>query len=339
MSEGRTFFRRNTLWDHGPIHFFNGTRRSTSSHRLSVRFQASLIFVIGVFFLVEKNRIVSVLLFRLIFLSHFYCSLLLFILIYFCSYLFIFLYFFCSHQDYKLIPFGTGSESPVVVVTNSNVKHSLSDSEYPTRVKQCQDAVKILQVKYPAVKALRDATMVMLDDVKDKMSSTVYNRAKHCITEDVRTLSAVESLATGDFLKLGKLMTASHESLQREYEVSCVELDALVSFALKVEGVYGSRMTGGGFGGCTVTLVERKSVDKLINHLKDEYMKKFGQVCDCYTAAPSPGAGVIDLKTELLKPCFQEKKVLKKSSEMLDYVVPIFVVTLAIGVMINFARK
>ena len=247
-----------------------------------------------------------------------------------------------------MIPFGTGIESTVVVVTNSNVKHSLSDSEYPTRVKQCQDAVKILQVKYPAVKALRDATMVMLDDVKDKMSSTVYNRAKHCITEDVRTLSAVRSLGSGDFSTLGKLMTASHESLQHEYEVSCVELDALVSFALKVEGVYGSRMTGGGFGGCTVTLVERKSVDKLIIYLKDEYMKKFGQVCDCYTAAPSPGAGVIDLKTELMKPYVkknlheneEKKKTIKAdASYMLNYVVPIVVVAVAVVVMIKLTRK
>lgn len=227
----------------------------------------------------------------------------------------------------------------MVVVTNSNVKHSLSDSEYPTRVAQCKEAVKLLQTKYPSVKALRDATMEMLNAVKGGMSSIVYNRAKHCITEDVRTLSAVEALAIGDFSKLGKLMTGSHESLRDDYEVSCVELDFLMASALEVDGVYGSRMTGGGFGGCTVTLVEKYAVESLIKHQTEEYMKKFGRTCDCYTAAPSPGASVIDLKAALLKPAFQIKKKVTKRSDMLDWVVPIFVITLAIVVAVRLSGK
>ena len=138
----------------------------------------------------------------------------------------------------------------MVVVTNSNVKHKLSDGEYPVRVKQCKEAVSMLQMKYPAVKALRDCTgLDQLNAVKGQMSEVIYRRAKHCITEDARTLRAVEALAAGDFKLLGKLMTESHMSLKNDYEVSCVELDALVDSALEVEGVYGSRMTGGGFGG------------------------------------------------------------------------------------------
>ena len=226
-----------------------------------------------------------------------------------------------------------------MVVSNSNVKHSLSDSEYPTRVAQCREAVKVLQTKSPSVKALRDATMEMLDAVKSSMSTTVYNRAKHCITEDVRTLSAVEALATSDFIKLGKLMTASHVSLRDDYEVSCVELDFLTASALVVDGVHGARMTGGGFGGCTVTLVEKYAVDSLIRHQKEEYMKKFGKECDCYVVAPSPGAGVIDLKSALLKPAFQIKKKAMRRPDMLDWIVPVIVMTLAIVVVVRLSGK
>lgn len=162
-----------------------------------------------------------------------------------------------------MIPFGTGKASPVVVVTNSNVKHTLSDGEYPVRVKQCKEAVSMLQMKYPHVTALRDCPwMEMLDAVKGQMSDVIYNRARHCVTEDQRTLSAIEALAAGDFERLGKLMTESHISLRDDYEVSCKELDFLVDSALEVEGVYGSRMTGGGFGGCTVTLVEKSEIGR-----------------------------------------------------------------------------
>ena len=193
-------------------------------------------------------------------------------------------------------------------------------------------------MKHHAVKALRDATMVMLEDVKGQMSTTVYNRAKHCITEDIRTLSAVEALATGDFVQLGKLMTASHESLRDDYEVSCVELDSLVASALKYEGVYGSRMTGGGFGGCTVTLVEKSKVSGLIKHLKQEYQRNYGKDCECYAAAPAAGAGVSDLKAMLMKPSFQEKKKMRDNS-YLDWAGPVAVVALAVVVVFQLLRK
>ena len=179
------------------------------------------------------------------------------------------------------------------------------------RVKQCQDAVKTLQTAYPSVKALRDCTgLEMLDAVKGQMDDVIYKRARHCITEDQRTLSATEALAVGDFERLGKLMTESHISLRDDYEVSCAELDALVDSALQVEGVYGSRMTGGGFGGCTVTLVKRSAVEGFIKHQKEAYLKKHNQECDCYTAAPSAGAGVIFLTDALLE--HAKKKAPKK---------------------------
>jgi galactokinase len=137
----------------------------------------------------------------------------------------------------------------------------------------------------------------MLEAVKGSLSPVVYKRAHHGITEDARTLDAVKALERGDFVTVGKRMNESHDSLRDDYEVSCDELDFLVAEARRVPGVLGSRMTGGGFGGCTVTLVERGAVENLIRHLKAEYKEKLGKDCDCYESVPSPGAGVIDLAT------------------------------------------
>jgi galactokinase len=212
----------------------------------------------------------------------------------------------CRSNEASLVPFGGGgsgsgesTESPVVLVTNSNVKHTLSGSEYPDRVRQCLEAVAIFQTKYPQVKALRDATPDMLEAVKHSMSEVVYRRARHCILEDKRTLDAVSALKGGDFETVGRLMTESHTSLQYEYEVSCPELDLLVQIANQVPGVYGSRMTGGGFGGCTVTLVARSSVAHLKHELEENYHKQMNLRCVCYEAKPSKGAGMLDLEAAL----------------------------------------
>jgi galactokinase len=193
-----------------------------------------------------------------------------------------------------LVPFGGGgADVPVVIVTNSNVKHTLSGSEYPDRVAQCKKAVEVLKQSYPEVQALRDANMDQLNSIKDKLSDVVYNRAKHCIGEDQRTLTAVQSLSKGDFETVGVMMTKSHESLRDDYEVSCEELDILVKLALEHPGVYGSRMTGGGFGGCTVTLVKSSAVAGLKVHLAEGYFKVTGKKCEIYESVPSSGAGVL----------------------------------------------
>lgn len=195
----------------------------------------------------------------------------------------------CRTREYKLVPFANASDAPVVVVTNSNVKHQLSGSEYPDRVRQCREAVAVIKKTHKSVTALRDCTLEMLDSVKAQMPAVCYNRARHCIKEDARTLATVKALEAGDYASVGKYMTQSHRSLQEDFEVSCAELDTLVDLALTVDGVYGSRMTGGGFGGCTVTLVRRGAVDALIKHLRKGF-----PLCECYTAVPSAGAGVVD---------------------------------------------
>jgi len=192
----------------------------------------------------------------------------------------------CRSNEYKLVPVKGDANAPVILVTNSNVKHTLSGSEYPDRVRQCKEAVASIKKRYPAIKALRDCTMEMLNAVKSSIPAVNYNRARHCIKEDERTQKAVEALQAGDYVSVGKFMTESHRSLQHDYEVSCAELDQLVDLALEVDGVYGSRMTGGGFGGCTVTLVKKSSVAALKEHLKKNY-----PLCECYEAVPSAGAG------------------------------------------------
>lgn len=126
----------------------------------------------------------------------------------------------CRTQDYSLIPFGNGADSPVIIVTNTKVKHDLSESAYPARVRACKDAVAVVRRKYSTVTALRDVTMAMLNECKEGMDDVTFRRARHAVTEDVRTLDTVKALAEGDFKRVGANMTASHASLRDDFEVS-----------------------------------------------------------------------------------------------------------------------
>lgn len=229
----------------------------------------------------------------------------------------------CRSNEFELVPFGGDSSmnNPVIVVTNSNVKHELTGSEYSDRVRQCKHAVEVVLQKYPNVKALRDVRMDMLDSVKANLPEVVYKRAHHCIKEDIRTLSTVESLKRNDFAAVGKFMTESHISLKEDYEVSCGELDLLVDLALQVPGVYGSRMTGGGFGGCIVTLVDRNSAPTLKKFITDKYLELTGNHCDCYIAKPSPGARKLTIPKNGRPPWW-------------DWAVPLTVTTLALGIAV-----
>ncbi|POM80085.1 Galactokinase, partial [Phytophthora palmivora] len=157
----------------------------------------------------------------------------------------------------------------VIVVCNSNVKHELNGGEYKERVMQCQAAVKALQTHgHPDVTHLRDATVPALDSVQKALGDeAVYRRARHVITEDERTVAAVEHIRARQYAEAGKLMFESHESLRDDYEVSTPELDYLVETARGCEGVFGARMTGGGFGGCIVALVQQQHAQKLMDTL------------------------------------------------------------------------
>lgn len=197
----------------------------------------------------------------------------------------------CRTKEYTLIPYlNCDGQQPLLIVTNSNVKHTLSGSEYPDRVRQCREAVSVLQKKNPDVKALRDATLEMVESARGDMDELCYKRAKHCVSEDQRTLTAVKFLHGGVFEGVGKMMTQSHISLRDDFQVSCDELDTLVDLALQVPGVFGSRMTGGGFGGCTITLINPNSVADFQSHVGQNYKAKYGVDCTFYTAVPSAGA-------------------------------------------------
>ena len=231
------------------------------------------------------------------------------------------------------VPPTKAAEEVVVLVTNSNVKHELSGSEYPDRVRQCQDAVATLKPIYPEVTHLRDVTLDMLTKLRYSLNNISYARAKHCVTEDARTLAAVKALRSGDFETVGKNMSESHDSLSQDYEVSCVELDILKRLALEVPGVYGSRMTGGGFGGCTVTLVKKSAVEALTVHLQTKYKQETGIDCYSFEALPSAGAGAVDLRPYLT--LWTKENV----QSFLNVAVPLAAVALAVTVAYHSLRK
>ncbi|XP_041830866.1 galactokinase [Melanotaenia boesemani] len=174
----------------------------------------------------------------------------------------------------------------VILITNSNVRHSLTGSEYPTRRRQCEEASSVL-----GKDSLRDATIRDLEEAKGRLADVVYRRALHVVEEIQRTVKAAEALQKGAYKEFGKLMVESHNSLRDLYEVSCRELDELVSAAMEVEGVFGSRMTGGGFGGCTVTLLQAHAIDKTILHIQERY----GGTPTFYVTTPSAGARVLTM--------------------------------------------
>eukprot|EP00904_Undaria_pinnatifida_P000059 jgi/Undpi1/10053/HiC_scaffold_28.g12507.m1 len=178
----------------------------------------------------------------------------------------------------------------VIVVTNSNVKHKLAGSQYPVRVAQCVAARDEVQKSHPQVELLRDATPEQVEEIKGAVEEAVFLRARHVVSENARTVAAARALKAGDYRTVGSLMLDSHRSLSEDYEVSCAELDLLVKLAMEVEGVFGSRMTGGGFGGCTVTLASKDSVDNLVRHLQDGYKRFAGRECSCFVTKPGFGA-------------------------------------------------
>eukprot|EP01134_Creolimax_fragrantissima_P001616 CFRG1616T1 len=157
------------------------------------------------------------------------------------------------------------------VICNSNVTHSLSGSEYPTRRAQTVAMLTAIQAKYPEVKNHRDCSMAQLEAVKEDIEPDVFKRGRHVISEIARTLQFAKLLEAEDLAAAGKLMFESHESLSNDFEVSTDEIDQLVDIARAVPGVYGSRLTGGGFGGCTVTMINNDAVDQFIMAVETGY--------------------------------------------------------------------
>ncbi|MDR1958204.1 MAG: galactokinase [Planctomycetaceae bacterium] len=196
----------------------------------------------------------------------------------------------CRSQVPKPIPMSDTGVS--VLIVNSNKKHELAGGEYAERRKQCEEAAQILEVS-----KLRDADPVRLETARDKLNDLQYRRAKHVISEDLRTRKAADALIAEDWAACGNLMYQSHFSMCTDFEITTPYLDLLVSLArwLGVEGgVYGSRMTGGGFGGCTVSLVKTDKVEEVSNKIREGYKAVTGIEPTIFATRPAQGAAVIE---------------------------------------------
>ncbi len=187
----------------------------------------------------------------------------------------------CKTLDYKLVPINLDGYK--LVISNTNKKRSLASSKYNERRSECEAGLEILKSAMPDKTCLGDITTEEFNSAKHLIKDPVIlNRVTHVITEDDRVLSAIKVLNDGDLIAFGELMTASHISLRDLYEVSCMELDTLVESALNIDGVLGSRMTGAGFGGCTVSLVTEDCVDEFIDKVGKEYLEKVGYPASFY---------------------------------------------------------
>lgn len=205
----------------------------------------------------------------------------------------------CRSLDFQKVSPSCEDEAcvPVLVVANSNVKHDLGAGEYPIRVRQCKEATEALSKVNPLVKSLRDATMDDVDAAASAgvLSGVLLKRARHVVSENSRTVKAADAWLRGDWELVGNLLNASHSSMKDDYEVSCEEIDVLVQLAQNFDGVFGSRLTGGGFGGCTVTLVKKDVAQGLIDCLNQKYEEKTGSKCDCFVTSPGGGAMAVSV--------------------------------------------
>ena len=198
----------------------------------------------------------------------------------------------CRSLAYERIPLQLGDYR--ILVCHSGVKHSLVDSAYNRRRQECETGAAILAAKYPAVKALRDADLAMLSACQDRMDPVVYKRCRHVITENARVLESIKALKAGDLVAFGQFLNQSHASLRDDYDVSCSEVDLLVELAQGVDGVLGARMTGGGFGGCTVNLIHADSVEAFSERVVREYQEKTGIEARVYISDAANGAEILN---------------------------------------------
>jgi galactokinase len=181
-----------------------------------------------------------------------------------------------------------------VVIVNSMVKHELSGGEYAERRRQCEEGVEYFRRDNPGVRALRDVTMAQVEQAHRGLPDVVFKRCRHVVGENARTTQAADLLADRRYEQAGKLMVQSHASLRDDYQVSIAELDFLVEQAIQVKGVYGARMTGGGFGGCIVAIAQPRSVDSLVARLNETYERQYRIRPAAYVTTATAGAAALD---------------------------------------------
>ncbi|HVM31007.1 MAG TPA: galactokinase [Candidatus Limnocylindrales bacterium] len=196
----------------------------------------------------------------------------------------------CRSLEHRPVPLPAGHS---LVAIDTRTPHRLGTSEYNARREQCERGVAVIARRHPAVESLRDVTPEMLGTAADLLEEETMRRCRHVVTENQRVLAATDALEAGDLNEVGRLLAESHASLRDDYEVSSAELDALVEIASAVDGVIGARMTGAGFGGCTVNLVRDDAIDTLRVAVERDYSARTGLQAGFYVVRAVDGAGEV----------------------------------------------
>ncbi|MCU1269144.1 MAG: galK [Acidobacteriaceae bacterium] len=195
----------------------------------------------------------------------------------------------CRSLEFEMVPVPPEVK---LVICNTMVKHEHSGGEYNRRREECEKGVRILSTEFPGIRALRDVTHEQLSSCANAMPPMIYKRCLHVVEENQRVLRAVECLRSANLAHMGRVMRESHVSLRDLYEVSCRELDIMVEEAEGLPGFYGGRMTGGGFGGCTVNLVTSSEAEAFRERIAERYLRRTGISSDIYICSPADGAAV-----------------------------------------------
>jgi galactokinase len=193
----------------------------------------------------------------------------------------------CRSLGFELLPL---PEQVRVVICNSMVKHAVATGEYGNRRDEVEAGQAVLRQEFKGIELLRDVTLKELEACRDKMSAASFARCKHIITENARVLKAREALLADDLQRFGALMVEAHRSMRDDFAASCPEVDTLVEIAVRQPGCFGARITGGGFGGCTVNIVKVDGAEQFVEAVRREYAAVTGIAAECFVCAASDGA-------------------------------------------------
>ncbi|MCK5815741.1 MAG: galactokinase [Flavobacteriaceae bacterium] len=197
----------------------------------------------------------------------------------------------CQSLDFEYVPFQIVPYK--IVLLNTNVSHNLASGEYNIRRSQCEEGVSVIKTKHSEVESLRDVSLEMLTSVKNEMEPIVYQRCLYVVEEINRVQKAVTALKDNDLKQVGYLMYETHDGLQNLYEVSCKELDFLVDFTRNYDSILGSRLLGGGFGGCTINIIHEEATETFIKEVSQAYLKEFDIELTTYEVTPAEGTKIV----------------------------------------------
>jgi galactokinase len=205
----------------------------------------------------------------------------------------------CRALEHQYVPLPEGVR---ILAVNSMVKHELGTSAYRQRVIECQEAVEAIRKSGANVGSLRDVPLGLFESVRDQIPEVPRRRARHVISENQRVLDFGEAARAGDLRSMGRLFVDSHRSMRDDYEISCEEIDFLIDTAVACPGVYGARMTGGGFGGCTVNLVAPEAVEAFVPYVRTAYLDRYGKEPAFYDCVAAEGAGRLQTASAAQRP-------------------------------------